>query len=348
MKRLSTFIVASAIVLTSFAADAAETKTTPFKGATRIHRTGVNVGGAVQDYNVVIIDMAEPTLRLAVSPQVDRNKTTSAIAKKHKAKLAVNGSFFTFNDREPCGATMAAGAFWTNPYPGCSATMAFSPGNAVTMVNTGNDVNGPLTGAAAMAKNAISGKPWVLKNGASTGPWNDPSHINDRNPRTAIGFTAGGSKVIFLVADGRQTGASGMVGNDIVTVMKEFGATDAMNLDGGGSTALYINAGIVNDPSDGAERAVSNAVMVLPATPAPPTDAGADAEAEPASTPPEETTSPDTSPTPTEATPEAGATEDAGGCNTAPGRTSDAFVFALVALGLVLARRQATRAKSSS
>jgi MYXO-CTERM domain-containing protein len=189
-----------------------------------------------------------------------------------------------------------------------------------------------------MAKNAISGKPWILKNGASTGPWTDPSHINDPNPRTAIGFTAGGAKVIMLVVDGRKAGAGGMVGNDLVTVMKEFGATEAMNLDGGGSTALFVDTGVVNDPSDGVERAVANAVMVLPATPPLPPDAGPDAAVTTTTEPTGETTETGGSPG-TEGPAADSPATDEGGCHAAPSHAGDAWL-GLLALVFLVARRR--------
>lgn len=350
LRHVRTGIVIAAVLLFATSANAAETKSTPFKGATRIHRTGVNVGGATQDYHVVIVDLAEPTLRVAVSPQVDRNEVTSAIAKKHQAKLAVNGSFFSYADREPCGATEAAGKFWTNAYSGCAATMAFGPGQAA-LVSTGNDKDGPLPAAASFALDAISGKPWVLKNGQSTGPWTDPDHINTRNPRTAIGVGDNGKKVIVLVADGRRTGAAGMVGTDLVTVMKEFGATDAMNLDGGGSTTLYLPNGVANKPSDGTERAVSNAVMIVPAAPV--ADAGAEAgpdatvgpEAEtpdapaPASAASDTTTESDAT-GPSTASPES---EADSGCSTSPDHPQWSMLFVAGAIVVALRRRRFAR-----
>ncbi len=260
---------------------AAETQTTPFSGVTHIHRTGVIVGGATQDYHVVLVDLKEPTLRMAVSAQADRNRTTSALGRLNGAKLAVNGSFFAFNDREPCGVTQAASSYWTNAYSGCNAAIAFGANNEVATVNMTGRAAGPFPApVSSFAVEAVSGKPWMIRAGLPTGPWTDPSHINNREPRTAVGHAGGGATLILLVVDGRRTGAAGMLGNDMVTVFAEFGADDAVNLDGGGSTALWIpdESGVVNTPSGGSERAVSNALMILPDNRLPPlVDAGSDA-----------------------------------------------------------------------
>lgn len=61
------------------------------------------------------------------------------------------------------------------------------------------------------------------------------------NPRTAIGQRADGT-VLLLVTDGR--GASGHLGAtaaDLIKIMKEYGAVNAANLDGGSSSSMYYN-----------------------------------------------------------------------------------------------------------
>ena len=357
-------IVVVALLSVSADAAAAETKTTPFKGVTNIHRTAVNVGGATQDYYVIVVDLAEPTLRVAVSPQADRGKTTSTIAKKYKARLAINGSFFS-TGFAPCGATRASGTFWTNAYTGCPGTLAFgSAPNQTLFVNTGSDTNGPFPAAAAFGKDAISGKPLLMKNGVSTAPWTSPSHINGREPRTAIGYTAGGKKLVMLVVDGRRAGAAGMLGSDLVTVFKQFGVTDAVNLDGGGSTTLFQGTRVLNRPSDGTERSIASAVMILPATPPPPAaDAGADAGADNADagdagdldpdgvgtrpdTDPEDDTTNEASPgdpLPPDGVSAADAIED-GGCRVAPhGSASSAIAIGLAIAAVTRLRRRRAR-----
>jgi hypothetical protein len=84
------------------------------------------------------------------------------------------------------------------------------------------------------------------------------------NPRTGIGVTADG-RILLVVVDGRQPKWS--VGPTIfgfARIMLAQGAVWAMNLDGGGSTTMVVNNEVVNRPSDGFERSVSNAVVILP------------------------------------------------------------------------------------
>ena len=84
------------------------------------------------------------------------------------------------------------------------------------------------------------------------------------NPRTGIGVTSDGD-ILLVVVDGRQPRWS--VGPTIygfARIMKAQGAVWAMNLDGGGSTTMVVDGELVNRPSDGFERSVSNAVVILP------------------------------------------------------------------------------------
>jgi hypothetical protein len=87
-----------------------------------------------------------------------------------------------------------------------------------------------------------------------------------RHPRTAIGFNGG--KIYLVVVDGRQPGYSiGMSLAELAQVMVDLGCTDALNVDGGGSTAMWVRGGLVNRPSDGRERPVANGLLVFSTAP---------------------------------------------------------------------------------
>ncbi|HPD47463.1 MAG TPA: phosphodiester glycosidase family protein [Anaerohalosphaeraceae bacterium] len=83
-----------------------------------------------------------------------------------------------------------------------------------------------------------------------------------RHPRTAIGFNSG--HVFLVVVDGRQAGLSaGMTYAELAGLMAELGCTEAMNLDGGGSSTLWLGGCVMNEPSDGRERAVANSLILV-------------------------------------------------------------------------------------
>jgi hypothetical protein len=88
-----------------------------------------------------------------------------------------------------------------------------------------------------------------------------PTAVND--PRTALGHSKDGKKVVLCVIDGRQAGYSaGVTRNEEGYIMKALGCYSAINLDGGGSSAMVVNGEVKNKPSDGAVRAVANGVMI--------------------------------------------------------------------------------------
>jgi hypothetical protein len=100
------------------------------------------------------------------------------------------------------------------------------------------------------------------------------SYVRGRHPRTAVGRTHDGD-LMLVVVDGRQPGYSvGMSLRELAHLMRDLGAHDAVNLDGGGSSTMYVNGRVVNRPSDGSERPVSSAIAVVrdpePKQPPPP------------------------------------------------------------------------------
>jgi exopolysaccharide biosynthesis protein len=71
----------------------------------------------------------------------------------------------------------------------------------------------------------------------------------------------------FVVADGRREGVPGMTLPELALFMdQELDACAAMNLDGGGSSAMWVRDAIVNRPSDGPERKVGNHLAVVAAS----------------------------------------------------------------------------------
>ena len=81
-------------------------------------------------------------------------------------------------------------------------------------------------------------------------------------PRTAVGIDRLG-RFLLLIVDGRQKFySSGLTLTELAYTMRKLGAVNAMNFDGGGSTAIAVRGKVVNRPSDGRERAVSNALIV--------------------------------------------------------------------------------------
>ena len=119
------------------------------------------------------------------------------------------------------------------------------------------------------ANTILGGGPQLIKDGkiAITNAQEKitPAFVNDGHPRTAIAKLSSG-KILLVTIDGRQPGESiGMSLTMLADLLMEFGAVDAMNLDGGGSTTMVIHNKVVNRPSDQTgERPVGDAILVFP------------------------------------------------------------------------------------
>lgn len=114
-------------------------------------------------------------------------------------------------------------------------------------------------------KFAMGGGSIILKNGVAM----QTNIINKgRHPRTGIGVTQDGSKIVIITVDGRN-GYAGLTQKEFGEIFKSFGCYNAMNLDGGGSTTMVKKtkamdkAEIINKPSGGTQRAVVSGVGVF-------------------------------------------------------------------------------------
>ncbi|MDE7153911.1 MAG: phosphodiester glycosidase family protein [Muribaculaceae bacterium] len=113
------------------------------------------------------------------------------------------------------------------------------------------------------------GKPMIVSGGQVLDTQGALDHLTSLNPRTAIGYDATGTKLVMLVVDGRSSASVGVISRQLADMMIQLGCTEAMNFDGGGSSALYIKElGVRNNPSDGRERAVTNGVYAVAVAPA--------------------------------------------------------------------------------
>ncbi len=109
----------------------------------------------------------------------------------------------------------------------------------------------------------ISGGPYLVKNGDVFVDISEQklNAIGGRNPRTAVGYTKDNNLIIVTV-DGREKSSIGMTLTELAYLMKSIGCTNAMNLDGGGSTVLYVNGRVVNQPQVQGGIALSNALTL--------------------------------------------------------------------------------------
>jgi exopolysaccharide biosynthesis protein len=113
-----------------------------------------------------------------------------------------------------------------------------------------------------------NGVPQLIKNGKIEITWqqekSSKSFVETHHPRTAVAKLKNG-KFLMVTVDGRSKESGGISLPDLAAFLLELGATDAMNLDGGGSTTMFLDGKVVNKPSDlTGERAVGDVILVFP------------------------------------------------------------------------------------
>ena len=112
-------------------------------------------------------------------------------------------------------------------------------------------------------KHIISGGPYLVKDGEVFVDMTAQKlqSIGGRNPRSAIGYTAD-NNVILVAVDGREGSSIGMTLMELANFMKSIGCVGAINLDGGGSTVMYVNGKVVNKPQMKGGIPLSNAIIL--------------------------------------------------------------------------------------
>lgn len=112
-------------------------------------------------------------------------------------------------------------------------------------------------------KHIISGGPYLVKDNEVFVDMTAQKlgSIGGKNPRSAIGYTAD-NNLILVAVDGREGSSIGMTLMELANFMKSVGCTNAINLDGGGSTVMYVNGQVVNNPAQKGGIPLSNAIVL--------------------------------------------------------------------------------------
>ncbi|HRI15560.1 MAG TPA: phosphodiester glycosidase family protein [Verrucomicrobiota bacterium] len=106
---------------------------------------------------------------------------------------------------------------------------------------------------------AIGGGPALVRGGKALAVRALKS--NERHPRSALGWNA--QYYFFVVVDGRQESSDGMTLPELGAYLAKLGCEEAMNLDGGGSTELWLRGRILNRPCYGQERRMATGLAVI-------------------------------------------------------------------------------------
>ncbi|MFO0598052.1 MAG: phosphodiester glycosidase family protein [Myxococcaceae bacterium] len=197
---------------------------------------------------------------LGASTPGERRTVVSELGKRHRAQLAINADFFSYLDYSTEGLAVGDGAPWPRTQDDAAhGVLAFGDGRVELKPAS------ELVTFEPWMRGAVSGKPDLLRGGVVQ-PVAGDSRCGARHPRTAVGLTADGSQLVLVVVEGRSALSEGLTCDELAGLMKSLGASDALNLDGGGSATLWLQGqGVVNRPSDGVERPVGNALFVFSA-----------------------------------------------------------------------------------
>jgi exopolysaccharide biosynthesis protein len=179
-------------------------------------------------------------------------ENTSDIAADNNAIFAINGDYYGFRDT---GIVIRNGVVYRD---GTVQLYDETTTTATDLLDAG-------------VWNTLSFGPALLENGEIEGgidsvevDTNFGNHsIQGEQPRTAVGIIAP-DHLVFVVVDGRSTGYSaGVTMTGLAQIMQGLGATTAYNLDGGGSSTMYFNGELVNNPlGRGEERGTSDILYV--------------------------------------------------------------------------------------
>ncbi len=247
----------------------------------------------------VRIDEPEPDIvtRVRLSGDLqDGRETLTSFASDGDACVAVNGGYFAMDrvpavhaglllidDRLVAPATRSVERE-AQRYDATRAAVGFTEDGEIeiTWATTSGDSvltwpdPPPHTPGSPAEIDATLARPWAVRDAVGAGPMlvvggavrvtTDEevffgSAIPKTHPRTAVGRTADG-QLILLVVDGRQPGSRGVDLVELATIMRDLGAERALNLDGGGSSALVVRGRLLNRPlGDTLQREVMSALV---------------------------------------------------------------------------------------
>jgi len=248
-----------------YKANADETSN-PFPGVTWEHITSI----PNQNVNILIVDLCSPGIAVRATDYSERGRTTPNWASGIGLQAAINGDFCVLcgpawhhPDYSPAGLAMSAATGTPVQWPGTADTPFegfIAAGFGRIMLSPNTDV---LPAPEPWMREIVGGRPTILQNGTVRTSWPENESLQslctERDPRTAIGLSQDHRTLIMLVADGRTHGWAGMTCPEVANILLSKGAWDGLNMDGGGSSTMWIQGrGVVNYPSDGSLRTLTN------------------------------------------------------------------------------------------
>ena len=255
--RLRVFALISMLGAAAPAA-AADVWTTPHPGVRYLHRSSTGP----KEIHALVVDLSRPEITLRATRESEKGRTTTSFAGLAGAVAAVNGDFYA-SGFDPIGLAIGEGAVWSTDsgshrFIACTAT---------------NDCEIEATAGTRAAdsswRSAVGGNVLLVNNGnvVQTAA-NDSacgSFCTTPHPRTAAGLSMDGDTLLLVVVEGRQGALTGLSTTRLAELMLDLGAHVALNLDGGGSSAMVVDGVRVSGrpTNEPAERRVANHLAIL-------------------------------------------------------------------------------------
>ena len=187
---------------------------------------------------------------------------TSSIAKSLNAILAINGDYYGV---QTSGYVLKNGQIYRNTAKNNQEDLVIYEDGSFKIINESEESLENLKQNGA--KEVLSFGPALVKSGEiSVSTSSEVGKAMASNPRTAIGIVTE-NHYVFVVSDGRTSESKGLSLYQLANFMKEkLNVETAYNLDGGGSSTMYFNGEIVNNPTTNgnkiSERSVSDIVYI--------------------------------------------------------------------------------------
>ncbi len=246
------------------------TTTTPYPGVTHVVYVDATVPLKV---HVVTIDVTSQEIHLYATQSAERGQSVSDFAACKKgvagcvpSEVAINGDLFAPLGFVPAGLAIGATTAWSDAATdnATEGYFAFGRPDDVNQVYLSLPSAIEQPPAALATEGVVGGRALLVAGGQAQSSFDaaDPTEPFRSGPRTAIGVdNATGAHLLFLaVVDGDQADSLGMTAEELGSFLSGLGVSDALELDGGGASTLYLKkeGGVVSSPSDGVERQVAN------------------------------------------------------------------------------------------
>ncbi|MDO4547183.1 MAG: phosphodiester glycosidase family protein [Clostridia bacterium] len=211
----------------------------------------------------VVLKSADYLYTALANNSYGRNVTqkTSEIAEANGAILAINGDYYASRER---GYVIRNGVLYRESAASSQEDLVIYSDGSFEIIEE-RDVSAQSLVEAGAAQVLSFGPSLIIDGEITVTADSEVGRASASNPRTAIGII-GDMHYVFVVSDGRTNQSVGLSLEQLAEFMQSLGVITGYNLDGGGSSTMYFNGEIINNPTTNGrsirERSVSDIVCI--------------------------------------------------------------------------------------